>query len=66
VKTGDTVTLVDLPPGLRDHTRSLFEACIGKSFVVTGVEAGHVELDVGALLDAKHVIWVETKYLRSR
>ena len=68
MKAGDKVTLVDLPPGLKDHrelqTRSLFEACIGKSFVVTGVEGGYAELDVGLLLGAKHTIWVEPKYLR--
>jgi len=68
VKAGDRVTLIDVPPGLRDHrelaTRSLFEACVGKSFVVSGVEGGYAELDVGTLLGAQHTIWVEPKYLR--
>jgi len=43
MKTGDRVKLVGIPPDVRDkddmQTRTLFEKCLGQTFVVAGVES---------------------------
>lgn len=42
-KAGDTMTLIGIPPNLRDQedilTRTLFGKCLGQSFVVVKVES---------------------------
>src|SRR5215510_8941346 len=57
MKAGDTVRLIGIPPNLPEYadlqTRTLFEKCLGQTFVILGLE--HVEglpyplarLDVG-------------------
>ena len=71
IEVGDRVTLVGVPTELRDirdqQTRSLFEACIGRAFVVAATDAEVAELCVGDVLGASagtHTIWVERQYLK--
>jgi hypothetical protein len=76
VKAGDTVKLIGIPPNLVDEgemqTRTLFETCLGRTFVITAME--YVEglayplakLDVGHVIGEepwKHTIWVEPEFL---
>ena len=76
MKLGDRVKMIGCPPNLRDdedlQTKSLFEACVGKTFEVKGVETvpGSTtvlcELHVGHVVgvqDFEHSIWVEPEYL---
>jgi hypothetical protein len=76
MKAGDTVKLIGIPPGLQDdedlQTRTLFEKCLGQTFVVIAVESVEglsnplAKLDVGHVLQEeswKHTIWVEPEYL---
>jgi hypothetical protein len=78
MKAGETVKLVGMPPNLNDAddvpTRTLFEKCLGKSFVVEAVESVEgvpfplAKLDVGHIIGEeswKHTIWVEPEYLQS-
>ena len=77
MRKGDSVKLVGIPPLLIDTeelpTRTLFEKCLGRTFVVVGLE--HIEglpyplarLDVGHVLGEetwKHTICVEPRYLQ--
>jgi hypothetical protein len=43
VRAGDTAKLIGIPPNLRDdekmQTRTLFEKCLGQSFVIAAVES---------------------------
>jgi hypothetical protein len=77
MKAGDAVKLVGIPPNLEDEedlrTRTLFEKCLGQSFVVAGVESIDsvpiplAKLDVGHVVGEepwKHTIWVEPEYLQ--
>jgi hypothetical protein len=77
MKAGDTVTVIGIPPNLRDEedmqTRTLFEKCLGQSFVVAEVESiegapySFAKLDVGHILGEEpwmHTIWVEPEYLK--
>ena len=77
VKAGDTVRLIGIPASLRDvedlNTSALFEKCLGRTFVVDGLEQVDglpyplARLDVGNVLGEerwKHTIWVEPEYLR--
>jgi hypothetical protein len=77
MKAGDTVMLIGIPPDVRDdgvlQTRTLFEKCLGQSFVVVEMEsiAGlpypPAKLDVGHILGKEsyiHTIWVEPEYLQ--
>jgi len=77
MKAGETVTLVGIPPNLSDdedmQTRTLFEKCLGKSFIVQAVESVEdvpfplAKLDVGHVIGEeqwKHTIWVEPEYLQ--
>jgi hypothetical protein len=60
MKAGDTVKLIGIPPNLQDdkdlQTRTLFEKCLGRSFVVVAVESiegvsySLAKLDVGYVL----------------
>jgi len=77
MKTGDTVKLIGIPLNLPEHadlqTRTLFEKCLGQTFVVLGLEDVEglpyplARLDVGHAIGEenwKHTIWVEPKYLQ--
>lgn len=77
MKPGDTVKMIGIPPSLRDEegmlTRTLFEKCLGQSFVVVEVESIErlpypvAKLDVGHILGKEpwmHTIWVEPEYLQ--
>jgi hypothetical protein len=77
MKAGETVKLVGIPPNLSDGedmpTRTLFEKCLGKSFVVEAVESVEgvpfplAKIDVGHVIGEeswKHTIWVEPEYLQ--
>jgi hypothetical protein len=77
MKPGDTVKLIGVPPNLRDDkdlpTRTLFEKCVGRSFVIVALESIEgvpyplVQLDVRHVLGEdpwKHTIWVEPEYLQ--
>jgi hypothetical protein len=76
MKAGDVVRLVGIPPNLSDAkelpTRTLFEKCLGQTFVIAGIESVEgvpiplVRLDVGDVLHQEpweHTIWVEAEYL---
>jgi hypothetical protein len=76
MKAGDRVKLVGIPPDAKDdaelRTRTLFEKCLGKSFLVEEMESvsgfSHqlAKLDVGHVLGEpsyRHTIWVEEEYL---
>jgi hypothetical protein len=78
MKAGDTVTLVGIPPNIRDdeelHTLTLFQKCLGRSFVIAAVESFEgvpfplARIDVGHVLGKEpweHTIWVEKEYLQS-
>ena len=61
---GDRVEVIAvpdrLPPGM--GTRALFEACVGRTFAVVGVENGLLELEVGDVVGEQkfmHSIWIE-------
>jgi hypothetical protein len=77
MKAGETVKLIGVPPNLLDKedmpTRTLFEKCLGKSFVVEAVESVEgvpfplAKLDVGHVIGEEsweHTIWVEPEYLQ--
>jgi hypothetical protein len=77
MKAGETVRLIGIPSNLSDKedmsTRTLFEKCLGKSFVVEAVESVEgvpfplAKLDVGHVIGEeswKHAIWVEPEYLQ--
>ena len=76
MKTGDRVKLKGIPPDVRDkddvQTRTLFEKCLGQTFVVADVESFDgvpfplAKLDVGHVVGKQpweHTIWVEREYL---
>jgi hypothetical protein len=77
MKAGDTVKLIEIPPGLRNDadlpTRTLFEKCLGHCFVVTRMETVEglpyqlARLDVGHIVGKeswRDTIWVEPEYLQ--
>jgi hypothetical protein len=77
MKAGDMVKLIGIPPNLRDdedlQTRTLFEKCLGQSFVVSAVESFEgvpfplARIDVGHVIGKEtweHTIWVEHEYLK--
>jgi hypothetical protein len=77
MKAGEIVKLIGIPPNLSDEedmrTRTLFEKCLGKSFVVEAVESVEgvsfplAKLDVGHVIGEeswKQTIWVEPEYLQ--
>jgi len=76
VKAGDTAKLVGIPPNLLDNgemqTHTLFEKCLGRTFVIAAMESVRglpyplAKLDVGHVIGEepwKHTIWVEPEYL---
>jgi hypothetical protein len=77
MKAGDTAKLIRIPPNLRDdevlQTRSLFEKCLGQSFVIAAVESFEgvpfplARIDVGHMIGKEpweHSIWVEREHLK--
>ncbi len=77
MKAGDRVKLIGIPPNLRDEddmqTLTLFQKCLGQSFVVAEMEAVEglpyqlAKLHVGHILGKEtweDVIWVEPEYLQ--
>jgi hypothetical protein len=77
VKAGDTVKLIGIPVNLLDYerlqTRTLFEKCLGKTFVVVSVDSFEgvpfqlAQLQVGHVIGEKpfvHSIWVEEEFLQ--
>jgi hypothetical protein len=77
LKVGDKVKLIAIPPDVNNdnelRTRALFEACLGKTFTVAGLEAVEglanqlVRLEVGHILgqsSSLQTIWVEPEYLQ--
>jgi hypothetical protein len=77
MKAGDRVKLIGVPPNLRDEddlrTLTLFEKCLGQSFVVAemetveGVPYPLAKLGVGHILGKEtweEVIWIEPGYLQ--
>ena len=76
MKAGDTAKLIGIPPDAHDDeelkTRSLFEKCLGQSFVISAVETFDgvpfplARIDVGHVIGKEsweHTIWVEREYL---
>jgi hypothetical protein len=76
MKPGDTAKLIGIPPNVRDdaelQTRTLFEKCLGQSFVIAAVESFDgvpfplARIDVGHVIGKEpweHTIWVEREYL---
>jgi hypothetical protein len=76
MKPGNTAKLIGIPPNVRDdkelQTRTLFEKCLGKSFVISAVESFEgvpfplARIDVGHVIGKEpweHTIWVEPEYL---
>jgi hypothetical protein len=76
MKQGDTAKVIGIPPNVRDdeelQTRTLFEKCLGQSFVITAVESFEgvpfplARIDVGHVMGKEpweHSIWVEREYL---
>lgn len=77
MKCGDTVRLIGIPPGVKDdgelQTRSLFEKCLGKKFIVSevktvsGLSQQLAQLEVGHILGQPSYvqsIWVEREFLQ--
>jgi len=77
MKAGDLVKLVGIPSDAKDdeelQTRTLFEKCVGKTFLVAEMETVEglnqqlAKLDVGHVLGEpsyRHTIWVEEEYLQ--
>ena len=73
---GDIVTVRGVPSDVKDDehlkTRSLFEKCVGREFVVAGVEQPQglpyrlVRLDVGQVVGEApfmHTIWIEEEFV---
>ena len=76
MKAGDIAKLIGIPPDVQDDeelkTRSLFEKCLGQSFVISAVETFDgvsfplARIDVGHVIGKEsweHTIWVERDYL---
>ena len=76
MQVGDSVKLIGVPPDLRDdedlQTKTLFEKCLGRTFVVKAIDVidglphPMVELHVGHVEggdDFEQSIWVEPIYL---
>ncbi len=74
MKAGDKVKLIGIPPNLRDEkdmqTRTLFEKCLGQSFMVIGVLFVEglpypvAKLDVGHVLGGRTVDAHNPQYLQ--
>jgi hypothetical protein len=73
---GDRMRVTGVPPDLKDddnlQTRSLFQKCVGKTFVVAGIEQPEglphrlLRLDVGNVVGKQpylHTIWIEQEFV---
>jgi hypothetical protein len=73
---GDRVRIKSVPPHLKDdehlQTRSLFQKCVGNTFIVAGIEQPEgmsqklVRLDVGHIVGQQpyaHTIWIEEEFV---
>ena len=69
--------MIGVPPNLHDdeklNSRALFEACVGETFRIQGIETHEglssklVKLDVGRVLSKRsweHTIWIESESVR--
>ena len=74
MKVGDVVTLIGVPPGLRDDEdlKTTFEKCLGRTFEVKAIDTIEgqphpmIQLHVGHVDGAEDFtqsIWVEPAYL---
>jgi hypothetical protein len=69
MKVGSKVGLVGIPDGLEDYpdfpTKSTFERCVGRDFVVAGFnKVGMAELGIESVTGSVgQTIWVEPKFL---
>jgi len=76
MKPGDTAKLIGIPPNVRDdaelQTRTVFEKCLGQSFVISAVELFDgvpfplARIDVGHVVGKRpgeHTICVEREFL---
>jgi hypothetical protein len=76
MKPGDTAKLIGIPPDAHDDnelkTRTLFEKCLGHSFVISAVESFEgvpfplARIDVGSVVGKEpweHTIWIEREHL---
>ena len=77
MKAGDTAKLIGIPPKVCDDddfkTRTLFEKCLGKSFVIAAIDSfegvpfplARIEIGRGFGKEFRgHTIWVELEYLQ--
>ena len=64
MKAGDSVRLIRIPEGLVDSpelkTRTLFEKCLGKSFVIHHIESFAGVSHKFAALDVGHIVGQES------
>ena len=78
MEVGDTVIVTGVPPDVKDDeqlkTRSLLEKCVGRQFVVAGIEQPEgfpyrlIRLDAGHIVGEesfKHSVWLEEDYVHS-
>ena len=76
MKVGDRIKVTGIPPNLRDvgdmKTRSLFQKCVGETFIVAGIDKPEgvphklLRLDVGHMLGEEpflHTIWIEEEFV---
>jgi hypothetical protein len=73
-KIGDLVTIIKVPPDLRDNpelkTKTVFETCLGNTYPIQGFDQyGHLELAVGKDTDSlvggyMNTIWIEPEFVR--
>jgi hypothetical protein len=76
MKVGDRVRITGVPPNLKDdedlQTLSLFQKCVGKTFVVAGIEEPEglaqklLRFDVGHVVGEQtyaHTIWIEQEFV---
>lgn len=70
MQIGDKVEIVTIPADLPENdlkTRSLFKACVGRTFPIVGVQGHLLELEVGQVLGQEacmHSIWIEPEHVR--
>ena len=69
MKVGSKVRVLGIPEGLEDYpdlpTKSTFERCIGREFVISGFnDAGMAELGIHSVTGkVGEKIWIEPKFL---
>jgi hypothetical protein len=65
MKIGDRVRITGVPPNLKDdedlQTLSLFQKCVGKTFVVAGIEEPEGLQQKLVRLDVGHVVGEQTQ-----